>query len=363
MTTTNKKGFDLKTGFIKGKPAYIIVITILFLLLIFSVLIAATLGAVDLSMKEVYQVILNKSFGIGEDGAIKATTYDIVWHIRFPRIILATGVGMALAVSGCIIQAIVKNPLADPYIIGISSGAYLGAVLAIMLGVGKIFGTNAIGIFAFIGAFGISLLVQVIANLGRRANSIRLLLGGLALGAACSAISNFIVYIKNDREGIQTVTYWLMGSLAGADWENIIIILPVVFVLTMFFVTQSRILNLMLLGDDVAITLGVDLVKYRHVYLVLSALMVGMAVYCAGMIGFIGLIIPHIVRMFFGTDHKRLVPVSALLGSIFLIWADVACRIILKGSEIPVGILVSTIGAPCFIYLLISRSYGFGDSE
>ena len=300
-------------------------------------------------MKDVYSVILYKVFGIGDPevygvGAMS----DIVWFIRLPRILLATAVGMGLAVAGVVMQAIVKNPIADPYILGISSGASLGATVAIFLGVGAVFGSNSIGICAFIGAFLISVLVQITANIGGRANSVRLLLAGTALGSVCSAFSNFVVYIAGDRDGIQTVTFWLMGSLAGAKWENLAVIIPCVFIATLFFCTQSRILNMMLLGDEVSITLGTDL---------------GFVVYSAGIIGFVGLIIPHVVRMFFGTDHKKMLPLSALSGSIFLIWADVASRIIIPKSEVPIGILVSMIGAPCFIYLLVRRSYGFGGEK
>ena len=266
-----------------------------------------------------------------------------MWFIRLPRILLATAVGMGLAVAGVVMQAIVKNPIADPYILGISSGASLGATVAIFLGVGAVFGSNSIGICAFIGAFLISVLVQITANIGGRANSVRLLLAGTALGSVCSAFSNFVVYIAGDRDGIQTVTFWLMGTL--------------------FFCTQSRILNMMLLGDEVSITLGTDLHRYRQVYLVVTALLIGFVVYSAGIIGFVGLIIPHVVRMFFGTDHKKMLPLSALSGSIFLIWADVASRIIIPKSEVPIGILVSMIGAPCFIYLLVRRSYGFGGEK
>ena len=355
---------DLKNGLFRGKPICVLAILILSGALVLSVLSAVTFGSVDLSVGEVYGAILYKITGIGNPELYaKGVLHDIVWYVRLPRVIMAVGVGMSLAVSGCVMQAIVRNPLADPYILGISSGATLGATVAALLGVVSVFGTNAMGICAFIGAFAVSLLVQLVSNIGGRSNSIRLLLAGAALSSVCSAISNFIVYIAKDRQGMQTISFWLMGSLAGAKWENIVFILPIIIVITLFFISQSRILNLMLLGDDVAITLGTNLLRYRHLYLVLSALMIGLAVYCTGMIGFVGLMIPHVIRMLFGTDHKRLLPLSALLGSIFLIWADVACRIIIPRSELPLGILVSAIGAPSFVYLLLRKSYGFGEGK
>ena len=360
----SKTALDLKTGVFKGRPVYVVAIFILLGALALSVLAAVTFGSADLSLGQVYGVIAHKFFGFG-DPAVYGTgkLFDIVWYVRLPRVIMAVGVGMALAVAGCVMQAIVRNPLADPFILGISSGATMGATIAALLGVVTAFGSNAMGFCAFLGAMAVSILVQVVANIGGRSSSIRLLLAGTALSSVCSAISNFIVYIAKNREGIQSITFWLMGSLAGAKWENIVFILPIIVLITLFLITQSRILNLMLLGDDVAITLGTDLLRYRHLYLVLSALLVGLTVYCSGMIGFVGLMIPHVVRMLFGTDHKRLLPLSALLGAIFLIWADVACRIIIPRSELPLGILVSAIGAPCFVYLLVRKSYGFGEGK
>lgn len=220
--------------------------------------------------------------------------------------------------------------------------------------------THFVGISAFIGAFTISLGVVFIANLGGKANSIKLLLAGMALSAVCSAFSSFIVYFANNKEGMQSIAFWLMGSLSGAKWDSIFIIAPIVMISILFFWTQSRILNLMLLGDEVAITLGRDLHIYRQVYLLVSSLIVGFVVYAAGMIGFVGLIIPHIIRMLVGTDHKKLVPISALAGAIFLVLADGLCRIIIPKTELPIGILISLIGAPCFVYLMIKKTYGFG---
>lgn len=344
-----------------GTPSYIGVSIILAIILGYSILITVTIGSVKLSVRDVYEIIMYKLFYFGDGELLsKGPIHDIVWFIRLPRIILAVAVGIGLSVSGVIMQAIVKNPLADPYILGVSSGASLGATLAIMLGVGVCFGSNYVGICAFIGAFAISILVLTLANVNGRSNSIKLLLAGMALSTVCSAFSSFIVYFSNNRDGMQSITYWLMGSLGGAKWRNISIIFPVVIVATLFFITQYRTLNLMLLGDEVSITLGTDLQLYRQIYLIVTSIIIGFIVYASGMIGFVGLIIPHLVRMIFGTDHKKIILLSALVGAIFLVWADVLSRIIIRGSELPIGILISMIGSPCFIYLMISKSYGFG---
>lgn len=352
---------DIQQGLFEGAPIYIGVSIILFIILMFSVLISVTMGSVDISIGDIYKIITYKLFSIGNPSSLPSNAMiDIVWLIRLPRIILAIGVGMGLSISGIVMQAIVKNPLADPYILGVSSGSSLGATLAIMLGVGITLGPNYVGICAFIGAFIISILVVTMANINGRANSTKLLLSGMALSTLCSAFSSFIIYFSKNKEGIRTITYWLMGSLAGAKWENIKLVLPIVIITTIFFITQYRTLNLMLLGDEVSITLGKDLHKYRLVYLLITSLVIGLIVYSSGIIGFVGLIIPHIVRMLFGTDHKKIILITALIGSIFLIWADVLSRIIIPGSELPIGILISIIGAPAFIYLMINKSYGFG---
>ncbi len=355
---------NTQNGMFTKMPIYIGVLVILIIILVFSVLITLTIGSVEICMKDVYKIIINKLFNIGDTHTVSSgPMYDIIWFIRLPRIILAIIVGIGLSVCGVIMQAIVKNPLADPYILGISSGAYLGATLAIMLGVGVFFGSNYVGICAFIGAFLVSILVLTIANINGRANSTKLLLSGMAVSSVCSAFSSFIVYFSNNRDGMQSISYWLLGSLAGANWESIRIIFPLVIISTLFFISQYRTLNLMLLGDEVSATLGTDLHKYRQFYLIITSIIIGFIVYTSGMIGFVGLIIPHLSRMMFGTDHKKIIIISGLIGAIFMIWADVLSRVIIPGSELPIGILISMIGAPSFIYLMISKSYGFGGND
>ncbi len=353
-----------REALVQKTPLYITLILILGAGLIFSILLAVTFGSSPIPFSDVYRVILNQLFGIGDD-ALYGTgpLHDIVIYIRLPRLILAVAVGMGLAVCGVVMQAIVKNPLADPYILGVSSGASLGATVAIMLGVGSFLGSNFVGIMGCAGAFGISLLVMLVANIGSRSNSVKLLLAGMALSSVCSAFSSFVVFFAHDKEGMMSITYWLMGSLAGANWGNIAVILPLVILCVLFFITQYRVLNLMLVGDEVSITLGTDLHKYRNFYLLVTSLMIGFIVYASGMIGFVGLIIPHVVRILVGTDHKKLIPVSCLMGAILLVWADVLCRVLIAGTELPIGILISMIGAPCFIYLMAKKSYGFGGKD
>lgn len=342
------------------KNKFILLFLCLILLLIASFFLALSYGNAQIPLDSIVDIVINHLvYGIksnDENGAL----YDIIWLLRMPRIILAICVGAGLSVCGVVMQAIVKNPLADPYILGISSGASLGATAAVLLGIGSTLGENFIGISAFMGALGISFLVLFIANLGGPANSVKLLLAGMALSAICSAFSSFIVYFANNMEGIQTITYWLMGSLAGASWTLLSKLVPLILVCILLLWSQAKILNLMLLGDDTAITLGYNLQIYRQSYLLITSLMIGTIVYASGVLGFVGLLIPHLVRMLIGTDHKFLIPVSAIIGAIFLIVCDLCCRIILPRAELPIGLLISLIGAPTFIYMMIRKTYSFG---
>jgi iron complex transport system permease protein len=338
-----------------------LIMLILAVFLVLAFLWALSIGTVKLSFVQIYEGIVNQfTSGIAIETAGQGPLHDIIWLLRLPRLVLAALVGMGLSVCGVIMQAVVKNPLADPYILGISSGASLGATAAILLGIGVALGENFVGIAAFIGAFAMSLGVLFISNLGGRSNSIKLLLGGMALSAVCGAFSSFIVYFANNKEGMQTIAYWMMGSFAGAKWETLAVIGPIVLLAVLFLWTQSRMLNLMLLGDESALTLGTDLHIYRQIYLLVSSLIVGFVVYAAGMVGFVGLVVPHVIRMLVGTDHKKLIPVAALTGAIFLVVADGLCRVIIPRTELPIGILISLIGAPCFVYLMIKKTYGFG---
>lgn len=343
------------------KQGYLFICVGLVGALVVALFWAMSIGTVKVPMTSIYNTVMEQLVsGQPIEGADYGPVHDIVWLLRLPRLVLAALVGMGLSVCGVIMQAVVKNPLADPYILGISSGASLGATAAILLGIGVAWGENFVGIAAFIGAFVMSLGVLFISNLGGRSNSVKLLLGGMALSAVCGAFSSFIVYFANNKEGMQTIAYWMMGSFAGAKWETLAVIAPIVVLAVLFFWSQSRMLNLMLLGDESALTLGTDLHIYRQVYLLVSSLIVGFVVYAAGMVGFVGLVVPHVIRMLVGTDHKKLIPVSALTGAVFLVIADGLCRVIIPRTELPIGILISLIGAPCFVYLMIKKTYGFG---
>ncbi len=338
-----------------------ILIFILAMVLVVELFLSLLLGSVDLSLQDIWQTVIN---GIISDKSVDAPgqgpLHDIIWILRIPRVLLACIAGAGLAVCGVVMQAIIKNPLADPYIMGISSGASLGATVAILLGLGSGVFSNFIGVAAFLGALGVSVFVLLLANIGGGVNAVKLLLIGMALSMVCSALSSFVVYFAQDKDGIQTITFWLMGSFAGADWLSLPVVSAIIICGILFFVIQNRVLDMMLFGDETAITLGIDIRKYRQIYMLISSLMVGFIVYSAGMIGFVGLLVPHVARIAIGTEHRFLLPMSGLMGAILLVLADVVCRSLIEHTEIPVGIIISLIGAPCFVYMIIRKAYGFG---
>ena len=348
----------------RSAGVYRAVLLALALALPLSLMGAVCLGTVQLPISSVYTVIrcelvhLFLGTPFPEGWAPGTAVHDVVWLIRLPRLVLAAAVGGGLSLCGAVMQAVVKNPLADPYVLGASSGASLGAALAILLGIGSGLGGSFVGLMAFLGALVASLLVLILS--GGRGDSLRLILSGAALSAVCSAASNFLIYLSDADHAAAQVLRWTMGSLGAATWPGNGAMALAWALAALFFWSQSRSLNLMLLGDESALTLGVELGRLRLVYLLITALVVGLAVYQAGVIGFVGLVVPHVLRLIFGSDHRRLIPLSALGGGIFLLWADVLCRSVLPGREIPVGILTALVGAPVFLYLMARKGRALG---
>ncbi|WP_432205761.1 FecCD family ABC transporter permease [Pseudolactococcus reticulitermitis] len=329
-----------------------------------SVIVSVSNGQADISFWDVGRILVNKmSQGtIGEIKDLPVSSVNIIWFIRMPRILLAIFVGLGLALCGTVMQAVVQNPLADPYILGISSGSSLGATFAILIGFGSgsFLSQFGIGLGAFAGAMIATLSVLMLSNIGGRMTSVKLILSGSVISSLFGSVSNLIVYLAGNSEGIKTIQFWLMGSLASATWSKLgMLIVPVLLVFG-FFLTQSRLLNVMLLGDEAAVTLGVSLSRYRRLYMAMTSLTTGLIVANSGMIGFVGLIVPHIVRGLFGSDHKVTLPLTAVCGALFMIWADLISRILIHNVELPIGIITAMIGAPLFIYIIIKKGYSFG---
>ncbi len=354
-----------KHSIISSRYGFTAVIVVLLIITVLSAGAAVSFGQVEIPVSQSYRILLHQITGI-QIGDVQDLTsgsfVDIIWKIRFPRVLMALFIGAGLTLCGTIMQAAVQNPLADPYILGISSGGSLGATFAILIGFGTmgILGQTGVAFWAFAGAVGASLLVLLLANAGGKMTSVKLVLAGMVINALCTAFANFIVYFANNAEGIKTVTFWTMGSLAASSWDKLPLIAVSVTLAAAFFLMQFRALNAMLLGDEAAVTLGISLGAYRRAYMILTALITGIMVASCGMIGFVGLIIPHLVRGLVGSDHRRLLPASILFGAIFLIWTDVIARTIVPNVELPIGIITALIGAPMFMYMLVKKGYAFG---
>ena len=330
-----------------------------------SVVLGISLGPVTIPFPEVWRVMLHRlltPLGLGDwislEG-IRDSTQNIVWHLRAPRVLLGMLVGAALTLSGVGMQAFTRNPLAEPYVLGISSGASLGAVLAMLVGVWLPMGRLSVPTGAFVGALVSILLVYGLSRSGGAVTPVRLILVGVAVSAMFQAFTNYLVYTAPDDAAVREATFWMLGGLGSAKWEDLpllALILPPLFLVLM---ALARPLNAMLMGDSSAVTLGVDLDRVRGVLILSSALLTASAVAVSGCIGFVGLVIPHLVRSVVGADHRRLIPLSALCGAVFMIWMDVGARLAVRPEEIPVGIITAFIGAPLFLWMIRVRRYEF----
>lgn len=323
-----------------------LIIIVLLTLLGLTAILSTALGSVKIPPKTVYTTIINN---ILEHNSSPTKTELIILKIRLPRVLLALTVGAALAVAGVVMQGLFKNPMADPYIIGISSGAALGASTSIVLGL-TFLGSYTLSFTAFVGAVLAVFLVYNIARVGGSVPVGTLLLSGIALTSFMSAITALLTYLAGEK--IHQIIFWLMGGLWNASWIQVKIALPLTLAGTLVIYTFSKDLNVMLLGEESAKHIGIDTNSLRKILLITTSLITGVAVSVSGIIGFVGLIIPHVVRILTGPDHRILIPASALTGAIFLICTDTLARTVIAPTEVPVGIITALFGAPFFIYLL-----------
>lgn len=335
-----------------------IVLGLLIVVLLFVIAIAAAIGPVQIPPLEVYKIIFQKIPFIGglSQSSVSVLNQEIVLQVRLPRILAAAFVGVALAGSGTVLQGLLRNPIADPFIIGISAGASLGTSIAMVTGIGaSLFGIlYSVPIAAFIGAVGTVFLVYTLSKVGGGGSSmLTLLLIGVAVTSLFSALVYLIMIVSNAQA--QGILFWMFGSFALTSWNYIYMVLPFIFaglIVTLYF---ARDLNMIALGEEQARQLGVDTDNLKKILLVCVSLMTAAAVSISGIIGFVGLIIPHIIRVLIGPDHRILIPCSALAGAVMLILCDTFARTVLSPSEIPVGTVTAIMGCPFFIYLLLSR--------
>lgn len=349
---------------IRFKKVNIAITFLLIITLIFSIIFTISIGSADVPFDTVYKVLWDIIFNGRKDvdsGLFSTAHYHIIWDIRLPRVLLGALCGAGLAVCGAVMQAIVLNPIADPYILGVSSGASAGAAFALLMPLPNILGNNQVTITAMFGAMLASALVYTMAKLGGggKLQPITLLLSGTAVNAVMSAITSLLIFMAKSNESIASIYNWQMGSIASAQWSTLL--LPTIFVLlgVVIFSLCGNKFNLMMMGDDDAQALGMNVKLFRTLTMIGISIVVSSLVSVTGIIGFVGLTIPHMVRLIFRTsNNKIIIPMSALLGSIFLIYADAGARSLFGAAELPIGIITAFIGAPFFLYLMAKKSYG-----
>lgn len=317
---------------------------------VFLVLLGIAVGPVKIPFRDILAAFsldtLKKA--LLNPNSLNENSY-IVLQIRLPRVILAYLVGISLASAGTASQALFKNPLADPYIIGISGGAAVGASIA------ALYFPQYMGVFALIGASLAVVAVYRIAKVNGHIPVDTLLLAGIALGFFTSALTSYLLYVG--RERIHNAIFWLMGTFNGADWGDVKMVLFSSVLGVSILLFSWRELNLLLLGEE-SVSMGLDVNLYRKIIIGVISLLTSFAVATSGIIGFVGLISPHAMRIVFGPNHKRLLPASALFGGSLMVFADILARILLRPAEVPVGIITALFGAPFFIYLLIKKKRG-----
>ncbi|RFA27194.1 heme ABC transporter permease [Alkalilimnicola ehrlichii] len=318
-------------------------------------------GAMSIPPERVIAVLAH-SVGLSHNGGFSEQEAAVILHIRLPRLILGMLVGAALAVAGAAMQGLFRNPLADPGLIGVSAGAALGAVAVIVLGVPPTLGSHTstllIPLAAFVGGAIATVVVYRLASLGGRTLVATMLLAGIAVNAIAGAGTGVLVYLADDAE-LRSVTFWNMGSLGGATGSSVLLIAPLILAPVLLLTRYARVLNAFLLGESEAGHLGVDIERSKRRIVALTALAVGAAVALTGIIGFVGLVVPHLLRMMIGPDHRLLLPASALLGACLLPAADIAARTLVAPAELPIGIVTALAGGPFFLWLLLrNRQHG-----
>lgn len=337
---------------IRSAAAYRTLVIGLCVALAFSCVMALGFGPAAVPLATVWG-ILGKQLGLELGAEWSRSQEPIVWLIRAPRVLLGALVGAGLALVGTALQAVTRNPLADPHLLGVSSGAALGAVLVVLY-MGEFLGVFSLPLAAFIGAAGSMLLVLAVARRSGRLESDRLLLAGVAVSFVLMALVNLLLY-TGDHHAAASVVFWMLGGLGAARWE--VIWLPAICVALgcAALLVLSRGLNALMSGEQTAVSLGFSGKRLRLQVFVCTSLLTGVLVSLSGAIGFVGLMVPHVARALVGAEHRRLIPVSGLLGALFLVWVDVAARTLIAPEDLPIGIATAALGGLFFIVLLKRR--------
>jgi len=352
------KNINTKSVYTKISKKRIGVLIGLFVILILSMLLAITLGVARISITDVFSILFNKALGLSNE-KYSAFTTGVIFNLRLPRIILSVITGLALGSSGVVMQSLLRNPLASPYTLGISSASAFGAGLIVILG-GAFFGGKILNHASWaivLGSFLMALLAIFIINLIasiKGGGASMLILAGVALSYLFSSGTSFIKYIS-DHEQLREFTVWLMGGIYLAEWIDVVILIPILIIGLALLLRLAWDINTLNAGEEVAKNLGVDVRKLRRRGSIIAALLTSTVVAFTGIIGFIGLVAPHISRMVVGNDNRFLIITSGMVGAIFLLVADTIARIIISPTELPVGIITSLVGAPFFLHMLFKK--------
>ncbi|MGW7222563.1 FecCD family ABC transporter permease [Streptomyces sp. NPDC054826] len=334
-------------------------VAVLVTALLVSVVVAVGLGPAVIGPAETARHLWAAVSG-GTITADEVTTHQIIWQIRAPRVLLAALVGAGLSAVGVAAQALVRNALADPFVLGVSSGASVGAVAVTVSGGLAALGIHAVSAGAFLGALTASLLVYAAASHRGTLSPLRLVLTGVALSLGFQALMSLIVYSAPDSEATGMVLYWTMGSFGAANWGALPVVALVVLPALAVLRRRGRTLDVLALGDETAASLGIDPDRHRKGLLVLLSLVTGVMVAVSGAIAFVGLVLPHVVRMVAGAGHTRVLTLAPLAGAVFMVWADLVSRTLVAPRELPLGVITALIGVPVFVTLMRRRSYLFG---
>ncbi len=339
-------------------PFFTILLLIAFLSL--AILAATALGTVPVPLDHIAAIIGKRALGIASGIAWSDAEETIVWQLRLPRVLGAALVGAALASAGVLFQGLLRNPMADPYLLGTSGGAALAATIALFLPVtAGVLGFTLVPLAAFVGALGAVLLVYRIARIGARTPITTLLLAGFAASSLMASVMSFLMLLNQNT--LQRVVLWTMGGISASGWDALIVVTPLIGAGMVAAFALTFDLNAFLLGEEQAAALGVAVERQKFLTLIVGALLTGTAVAISGLIGFVGLVVPHVVRLLVGPNHRWLLPAAFLSGAFFLVLADLLARIVLAPSEVPLGVVTALIGAPFFVYLLkqSKREYAF----
>ena len=331
------------------------VLLVLAVALALSVVLSLAFSTIRLPVEQAWHVLDVHVRG----GAVEATADQIVWGLRLPRTVLAVVAGAGLSVGGAVMQTLVRNPLADPYMLGVSAGASVGATAVITTGTLAAFGVYSLYLGALLGALVATAAVFGIAMAQGGLSPLRLVLTGVVMSSAFSAMSSFLVFHSNDPKSAQSVLFWLLGSVAGASWQTLVPTAVVVLVTLLLLMIGSRWLDALAAGPELASSLGVPVTGLRVALFIVQAILVSAIVAVSGGIGFVGLVIPHLTRLLVGPRHRVVLPVSALFGALFLVWVDVLSRVASRPQETPLRIVTGLLGAPVFLLLLGRRHYQY----